>query len=126
MCAVVTQALLEGSANMCNSATSQFGLKIIQRGRFSDESFITFSFQMFHSRRRSSGILVSQFNPLLHSSWINNFIFTMIGSMRLKVLKIEPIALKIPFFVYGTTLFEGLNLSISIIPSQVITSILFK
>ena len=28
MCAVVTQALLEASANMCNSATSQFELKL--------------------------------------------------------------------------------------------------
>ena len=68
MCAVVTQALLEAPANMCNSATSQFGLKIIQRGSFSDNTFITFSFQVFQSRRRSSGIFVSQFNPLLHNS----------------------------------------------------------
>ena len=68
MCAVVTQALLEAPANMCNSATSQFGLKIIQRGSFSDNIFITFSFQVFQSRRRSSGIFVSQFNPLLHNS----------------------------------------------------------
>ena len=48
----------------------------------------------------------------------------MTGSMRSKVLKIEPIALKAPLFVYGTTLFEALNLSISISPSQVITSTL--
>ena len=68
MCAVVTEALLEASANMCNSATSQFEQTFIQRGKFSNERFIKFSFQIFHSRRRSSGILVSQFNPLLYNS----------------------------------------------------------
>ena len=58
---------------MCNSATSEFELNFIQRGGFTtDESFITFSIQIFHSRRRL--ILVSQFNPLLHNSGIINFI----------------------------------------------------
>ena len=33
----------------------------------------------------------------------------MIGSMRFKVLKNEPAALKTPLFVYGMTLFEDLN-----------------
>ena len=74
MCAVVPQAILESSANMCNSATSEFELKFIQRGGFTNESLTTFSLQIFHSRRRLSGILVSQFNPPLHNSGIINFI----------------------------------------------------
>ena len=78
MCPVVPQAILESSANMCNSATSEFELKFIQRGRFTNESFITFSVQIFHSRRRLSGILLSQFNPLLHNSGIVNFILQLL------------------------------------------------
>ena len=74
MCTVVPQAILESSANMCNSATSEFELKFIQRGGDSNESFITFSLLIFHSRRRLSGILVSQFNPLLDNSGIINLI----------------------------------------------------
>ena len=47
----------------------------------------------------------------------------MTGSMRSKGSKIEPIALK-NLFVSGTTLFEALNLSISVITSQVVPSTL--
>ena len=83
--AAVPQVILAVSANMLNSATSQF----IQRDRFSNDSFTTSSFQIFYSRRRSSGILVSLFNPLFHNFWINNFIFTMTGPMRSKGSKTE-------------------------------------
>ena len=48
----------------------------------------------------------------------------MTGSMSSIGSKTELIALKTPLFVSSTTLFEALNLSISIIASQVITSTL--
>ena len=51
--------------------------------------------------------------------------FTKTGSMSSKGLKTELIALKTPLFVSSTTLFQALNLSISIIPSQVFTSTLY-
>ena len=49
----------------------------------------------------------------------------MTGTMSSKGSKTELIALKTPLFVSGTTLFEALNLSISIIASQVFTSTLY-
>ena len=49
----------------------------------------------------------------------------MTGSMSSKGSKTELIALKTPLFVSSTTLFEALNLSISIIASQVFTSTLY-
>ena len=109
---------------MCSLTISEFGLKFIQCGILSNDSFTTFCFQNFHSLRRSSGILMSEFNPLLHNSWINNMIFTITGGMRHTGSKIELIALKMPFFVSGTTLFETLNLGISVWESQVIPSAL--
>ena len=121
MYGAVPQVTLEASANMCNSVTLEFELKFIQRGRFCNESFITFSLQIFRCRRRSFGILVSQSNPLLHNSWINNFIFTIYEIQRLENWTYYT---KMPLFVSGTMLFETLNLSISIIVSQVIASTL--
>ena len=49
----------------------------------------------------------------------------MTGSMSSKGSKTELIALRAPLFVSSTTLFEALNLSISIIASQVFTSTLY-
>ena len=49
----------------------------------------------------------------------------MTGSMSSKGSKTELIALRTPLFVSSTTLFEALNLSISIIASQVFTSTLY-
>ena len=48
----------------------------------------------------------------------------MTGSMSSEGSKTKPIALKAPLFVSSTTLYEVLNLSISIIESQVIISTL--
>ena len=94
VCAMVPQAILESSANMFNSATSEFELKFIQRGGFSNESFITFSLQILHSRRRLSGILVSQFNPLLHNSGIINFILQWLDLWVPKDRKLNLLHLK--------------------------------
>ena len=49
----------------------------------------------------------------------------MTGSMSSKGSKTELIALKIPLFVSSTTLFEALNLSMSIIASQFFTSTMY-
>ena len=49
----------------------------------------------------------------------------MTGSMSSKGSKTELIALKTPLFVSSTTLFEALNLMISIIAFQVFTSTLY-
>ena len=45
--------------------------------------------------------------------------------MRPTGSKIELIALKMPLFLSGTTLFQTLNLSISVLKSQVILNVLF-
>ena len=106
MCAVVPQAMFESSANMCNSATSEFELKFIQRCGFTNESFIMFSLQIFHSRRRLSGTLVSQFNLPLHNSGSVNFFLKWLDLWVPKDRKLNLLHLKHHFcfwhdFVWG-------------------------
>ena len=48
MSPLVPQAILESSANMCTSATSEFELKFIQRGEFSFTFFrLQFPFTIY-------------------------------------------------------------------------------
>ena len=123
--AYVPEATLEAFAKMRNSTTSELELKLIQRVMLGDESFTTFCFMIFHCLRKTSKIFVSQSNPLFHSYWFNNLIFTITGAMRPIGSKIKFIALKMFLFASGTTLFETFNLSISVLESQVISSAMY-
>ena len=125
MCPVVPQAILESSANMCNSATSEFELKFIQRGGFTNESLTTFSLQIFHSRRRLSGILVSQSNPLLHNSGIINFILQWLDLWVPKDRKLNLLQLKHHFLFLARLCLHIYYYSISITTSQVFTSSMY-
>ena len=83
MYAAASYALLEASANICNSTFFvSVDLKSIHLGTAYDDNFKTKFFHKFHWSIKSLDNSSSHPSLLLQISWIKSFSFTMIGEIN--------------------------------------------